>query len=64
MKQVKIGQKWQRPNGAIVEVMEERMDGSVREVRLVPVAGPRSRVSWKWDILVLEELSLVEEERL
>lgn len=63
MKQVKIGQKWQRPNGAIVEVTEERMVNGMRDVRLVPVSGPRSRASWKWEQLVMADMSLVEEEK-
>lgn len=61
MRQVKIGQKWRRKNGAIVEVVEEKLDGALKMVRLVPVSGPRSRASWKWEDLVLYELTLVED---
>lgn len=64
MKQVKIGQKWRRKNGAIVEVVDERGDGPMKAVRLVPVSGPRSRASWKWENLVLYELTLVEDVKL
>ena len=58
---VEIGQRWRRPDGVVVEVQEERGNGSLREVLLVPVeipAGKRARKSWKWDEAVVYEFKL------
>lgn len=57
---IKPGQIWQRKNGAKVIIGHERHWRGNIEWQLIPTTiGPKSRISWKWNGGIINELTFV-----
>lgn len=54
-----IGDLWQRANGNTYRIVDERMDGMLRQVLLKPIAGSKGRDLWKWDQHVMFEMKRI-----
>lgn len=57
MTDVNIGDIWQRKNGNTYRVVDERHRDSLRDVLLKPIAGSLGRMTWKWDRLVVFDMT-------
>jgi hypothetical protein len=55
---IKIGQKWKRKDGRIVEITDERTFRVSHEFELTPTG--KGRKSWKWDGGIINDLEFVE----
>lgn len=56
---ITIGQTWQRKDGKLVKITDERTSRGLREFELTPVE--KGRKSWKWDGAIYNELEFVPE---
>ena len=55
---IRVGQKWKRRDGRIVEITGYRLSRGTLEFELTPVGG-KGRKSWKWDGGIIDEMEFV-----
>ena len=58
---IRIGQKWKRKDGRIIEITDSRLFRGILEFELTPVG--KGRKSWKWDGGIIKDLEFVEVEQ-
>ena len=54
---IRIGQKWKRRDGRIVEITGSRVSRGTLEFELTP--AEKGRKSWKWDGGIINEMEFV-----